>query len=164
MISYCCYTVWLAKHFIKGASKYFFTLPAPAHQHSALLSIYHGPAILCENSFVFNEELIGRWLQGLTTRLLMSQIPIMIIVKVFSWLLLSREIDRESLFERFTYNNQRCDLLSFSTTSFIFPCKSLTLQRPKIAAWVCACLVIFISWIELVVCTAVEKIVTGHSL
>lgn len=40
----------------------------------------------------------------------------------------------------------------------------LTLQRPKIAAWVCACLVIFISWIELVCTAAVEKIVTGHSI
>ena len=42
----------LAKHFIKGASKYFL---CTKHFSESMDEVQ-----LCENSFVFNEELIGR--------------------------------------------------------------------------------------------------------
>ena len=114
-------TVWLAKHLIKGASKYFFYLAR--NSPFSTFVFFYGPAIRCENSFVFNEELIGRWLQGLTTRLLMSQIPIMIIAALQGFLLASSLTKIENhLFSRDLLTTIVIDVIySHSTvTSFIF--------------------------------------------
>ena len=110
---------------------------------------------LCENSFVFNEELIGRWLQGLTTKLWWAKFLLWFYGAGQNAAAAAAFLFCSIIIEDSFYNAQvTITVIYFTVTSFIFSvefavCGSVTLQRrPKISMARVEPIFIYWDWIE----------------